>query len=100
MKLVVNLDRSEVLNLTGICSDSKKLSEIKIFIEEKYYGELGEAFTSQPECSAIGALTIEVKPGIHHFKAAGRGTINWESDLVVKENLCLSYLINKDNKKE
>jgi hypothetical protein len=80
--------------------DSKKINDIKIFLEEKYYGELGEAFISQPECSAIGTISIEVKPGIHHFKAAGRGTINWEGDVEIKENLCLSYLLNKDNKKE
>lgn len=101
-----DLDQSSIVDKpldSGFISfwcDSKKISEIKIFIEDKYYGELGEAFASQPECSAVGAITIEIKPGIHHFKAAGRGTINWEGDLLVKENLCLSYLINKDNKKE
>jgi hypothetical protein len=78
--------------------NSKNLSNIKIFLEKKYYGELGKAFSTQPECSAIGAVTIEVKPGIHHFNGEGRGTINWESDIEVKENLCLSYLLNKDNK--
>ena len=67
-------------------------------MEKKYYGELGETFSTQPECSAIGAITIEVKPGTHHFTAAGRGSINWEGDVEVKENLCLSYLLNKDNK--
>jgi hypothetical protein len=80
--------------------DSKKLKEIKIFLEEKYYGELGGAFTSQPECSSVGTITVEVKPGIHHFTAEGSGTISWEGDVEVKENLCLSYLLNKNNKKD
>lgn len=80
--------------------DSKKISDIKIFLDKKYYGELGEAFSTQPECSAIGAITIEVKPGTHHFTAAGRGTINWEGDVEVKENLCLSYLLNRENKRD
>ncbi|UOK42960.1 MULTISPECIES: hypothetical protein [Flavobacterium] len=80
--------------------DSKKIKEVKVFLDKKYYGELGEAFASQPQCSAAGVVTIEVKPGRHRFTAAGKGTINWEGDVEVKENLCLSYLLNSDNKKE
>ncbi len=80
--------------------DSKKIDDIKIFIEKRYYGQLGAAFSNQPECSANGTITIELKPAIYHFTAAGRGTINWEGDFEVKENLCLSYLLNKINKRD
>jgi hypothetical protein len=80
--------------------DSKKIKSIKIFLDKEYYGELGGTFITQPECSSIGTITIEVNPGTHHFKAAGSGTISWEGDVEVKENLCLSYLLNKVNKKQ
>lgn len=89
------------LNSGFICfwSDSSKAKSTKIWVEKKYYGELSERFKIQPECSVKGTITIEVKPGTYHYKAAGSGTISWEGDIEARENTCLSYLLNKENKK-
>lgn len=80
-------------------SDSRKAKSIKIWIEKMYFGELSERFESQPECSEEGTITIEVKPGTYFFKGAGRGTISWEGNIEARENQCLSYVLNKENKK-
>ena len=80
-------------------SDLKKADRIKIWFEGLgYLGELEERIESQPECSQKGTVTIPVKPGIYKFKAAGRGSIAWEGNIEIKENSCLSYLLNKSNK--
>lgn len=88
------------LNSGYICfwSDLKKATSVKIWLEKKYFGELGSKFESQPECSEDGTITLEVKPGSYFFKAAGRGTIAWEGQIEARENQCLSYVLNKENK--
>lgn len=78
-------------------SDLKKADHIKIWFEKKYFGELGRKFNSTPNCSEDGTITLEVKPGTHNFKAAGRGSIAWKGQVEAKENLCLSYNLNKEN---
>ena len=80
-------------------SDSRRAKSIKIWFEKEYFGELSEEFENQPECAEEGTITIEVKPGNYIFKAAGRGTISWEGQVEVREDQCLSYVLNKENKR-
>jgi len=79
-------------------SDLKKADHIKIWFEKQYFGEIGQRHLDQPACAEEGTISIEVKPGIHFFKGAGRGSIAWEGQVEAKENLCLSYVLNKENR--
>lgn len=79
-------------------SDLKKAEHVKIWFEKEYIGELGRRFEYEPNCAEQGTISVEVKPGIYYFKGAGRGTIAWEGQLEVKEDLCLSYVLNEQNR--
>jgi len=79
-------------------SDLNKASTIKIWVDEYYFGKLSQKHNSQPNCAESGTITIEVEPGSYYFKGAGRGTIDWNGQVVAKENECLSYRLNKKNK--
>ncbi|QCX39537.1 hypothetical protein FF125_14220 [Aureibaculum algae] len=81
-------------------SDWKKAESIKIYLDEKYYGDLSKRFKDlKPLCFDLGTITIEVKPGNHFFKAFGRGSISWEGYIEAKEGLCFQNNLNKENKK-
>jgi len=81
-------------------SDIKKADHIKIWFERKYFGELGRRFEEEPKCAEKGTITIPAKPGVYYFKAAGRGSIAWEGQIEVRENFCLNYVLNKQNRIE
>lgn len=79
-------------------SDMSKAKTIKIWIEDVYYGELGNQFDAEPECYQDGTISLGYRPGVYKFKAAGRGTISWGGTIEIKENTCFMLNLNKENK--
>ncbi len=82
-------------------SDCSKAKSTKIWFEDKYYGELKKEFKKNyvPSCDENGTLLLEVCPDkTYFFKAAGRGTISWRGNVVAKENMCLKYVLNQENR--
>lgn len=93
---------TEPLNSGYVCfwSDLKKAKSIKVWLDKKYYGELNKRFEeSRPDCFDSGTISLALKPGTYQFKGAGRGTISWEGTIRIKENQCLTYNLNKENKR-
>ncbi|MFL1896526.1 hypothetical protein ACJRPK_12545 [Aquimarina sp. 2-A2] len=81
-------------------SDLKKAKSVKIWLDKKYYGELDKRFEDgKPDCFEFGTISLALKPGTYQFKGAGRGTISWEGTIKIKENQCLTYMLNKENRR-
>lgn len=81
-------------------SDLKKAEHIKVWLNKRLLGTLKGVIVSQANCYDPLTITLEVKPGIYDFTAAGKGSIAWEGSINAKENECLSLLLNKENQKK
>lgn len=80
-------------------SDLRRARHTKVWLDGEYYGQLGGYFDSKPYCGEENTMTIELKPGVYSFEAAGRGHIAWEGQFEAKEGFCFVYGLNKDNRK-
>lgn len=78
-------------------SDVRKAERIKVWFEGVYHGNISERSKVEPNCGE-SAITLELKPGVYSFEAAGRGRIAWEGAVEIKENSCLNYELSKENR--
>jgi hypothetical protein len=78
-------------------SPLRNAKTIEVWFGEKYQGKIQNELDSA-NCLSDGALNLKLKPGIYTFKAESRGAKSWSGELAVKENECIIYELNKDNK--
>lgn len=77
-------------------SDHRKAKTIEVWMGQSKVGELSKKI-NKAECFSEGGLTLELRPGRYEFKAAARGAMDWRGSFVIKEDQCLTYLMNRDN---
>lgn len=79
-------------------SDIRNAHRIKLWLEGDYLENIPKRSKDEPECGEDGSITLELKPGFYTFKAAGKGRISWEGTFEIKEDTCLDFELNKDNR--
>lgn len=79
-------------------SDIKKGGTAEIRINNKLIGRIPQMLDNIPACDSDNIMRIKLKPGKYDFRAAGRGGMDWSGYVVIKENNCLFYKLDKSNK--
>ncbi len=69
-------------------SDMKTFAHIQLTLEGDRTEPFTISFANMPEPFANGTVSRVLKPGTYSFKAAGRGTIDWEGTFEVRPNQC------------
>jgi hypothetical protein len=52
-------------------------------------------FDSEPDCFSNGMICRILKPGTYSFSAEGKGTIDWQNTIEIKENMCLKVRLGR-----
>lgn len=79
-------------------SPLKRAKSIKIMLDRKKYGNLLHYNESEPECGSPDEFTFKLKPGNYNLRALGRGKLDWKIKIEIKEDECLVFGLNKENK--
>lgn len=74
----------------------KKGGEIKVFIEDRYYGSVTSYFSDEdkPTCAQYGTLVFEYKPGVYSYKAYNDKR-TWSGFITITSDACKLECFNK-----
>lgn len=88
---------SEPLSPGCVCfwSDLKRFDAIQLRLDGELLEKFTSKFESEPNSFSEGMVCRVLKPGKYSFRALGKGTIDWEGDFEIKENMCLKYRLGK-----
>jgi hypothetical protein len=76
-------------------SDIKNFANIQLKFDNVRMEPFTVRFDSEPDCFSNGMICRILKPGTYSFSAEGKGTIDWQNTIEIKENMCLKVRLGR-----
>jgi hypothetical protein len=76
-------------------SDLQDYDEIILKFDGRRIEDITVRYLKEPDCFSNGMVCRILKPGKYSFFAMGRGLIDWEGTVEIKENMCLKVRLGR-----
>ncbi len=76
-------------------TDINNYSDIQLRFDNVLMEKFTVRFEVMPDCFSNGMVCRILKPGTYSFVALGKGAIDWEGTIEIKENMCLRYRLGR-----